>query len=71
MLGSAKVVKSPPDGYTMVIGTTADAINQTLYKAPLYNFAADLVPAGLMGAQPTVLLGRKDFPANTLSESDS
>jgi tripartite-type tricarboxylate transporter receptor subunit TctC len=68
MLGSAKVVKSPPDGYTMVIGTTADAINQTLYKAPLYNFAADLVPAGLMGAQPTVLLGRKDFPANTLRE---
>jgi hypothetical protein len=35
MLGSARVVKAPPDGYTMVIGTTADAINQTLYKAPL------------------------------------
>ena len=68
MLGSAKVVKSTPDGYTMVIGTTADAINQTLYKAPLYNFATDLVPAGLMGSQPTVLLARKDFPANTLQE---
>jgi tripartite-type tricarboxylate transporter receptor subunit TctC len=68
MLGSARVVKSPPDGYTMVIGTTADAINQSLYKAPLYNFATDLVPAGLMGSQPTVLLARKDFPANTLQE---
>lgn len=68
MLGSARVVKSAPDGYTMVIGTTADAINQTLYKAPLYNFAADLVPAGLIGSQPTVLLARKDFPANTLQE---
>src|SRR5262245_6752947 len=68
MLGSAKVVKSAPDGYTMVVGTTADAINQTLYKAPLYNFATDLVPAGLMGSQPTVLLARKDFPANTLQE---
>ena len=68
MLGSARVVKSTPDGYTMVIGTTADAINQTLYKAPLYNFSTDLVPAGLMGSQPTVLLGRKDFPANTLQE---
>jgi tripartite-type tricarboxylate transporter receptor subunit TctC len=68
MIGSARVVKSPPDGYTMVIGTTADAINQTLYKAPLYNFATDLVPAGLMGSQPTVLLARKDFPANTLQE---
>ena len=68
MIGSARVVKSPPDGYTMVIGTTADAINQTLYKAPLYNYAADLVPAGLMGDQPTVLLVRKDFPANNLQE---
>jgi tripartite-type tricarboxylate transporter receptor subunit TctC len=68
MIGSARVVKSPPDGYTMVIGTTADAINQTLYKAPLYNFASDLVPAGLMGDQPTVLLARKDFPAATLQD---
>jgi len=68
MLGSARVVKSPPDGYTMVVGTTADAINQSLYKAPLYNFATDLVPVGLMGNQPTVLLARKDFPANTLQE---
>src|SRR6185503_9893219 len=68
MIGSARVVKSAPDGYTMVIGTTADAINQTLYKAPLYNFSTDLVPAGLMGNQPTVLLGRKDLPANTLPE---
>jgi tripartite-type tricarboxylate transporter receptor subunit TctC len=68
MLGSARVVKAAPDGYTMVIGTTADAINQTLYKAPLYNFASDLVPAGLMGNEPTVLLARKDFPANNLRE---
>jgi tripartite-type tricarboxylate transporter receptor subunit TctC len=68
MLGSARVVKSSPDGYTMVIGTTADAINQTLYKAPLYNFLTDLVPAGLMGSQPTVLLVRKDFPADTLRD---
>jgi tripartite-type tricarboxylate transporter receptor subunit TctC len=68
MVGSARVVKAAPDGYQMVVGTTADAINQTLYKAPLYNFATDLVPAGLMGNQPSVLLTRKDFPANDLKE---
>jgi tripartite-type tricarboxylate transporter receptor subunit TctC len=68
MVGSARVVKAPPDGYQMVIGTTADAINQTLYKAPLYNYATDLVPAGLMGNQPSVLLVRKDFPANNFKE---
>ena len=41
---------------------------RSLYKTPLYNFSTDLVPAGLMGSQPTVLLARKDFPANTLQE---
>jgi tripartite-type tricarboxylate transporter receptor subunit TctC len=68
MLGSARVVKAPPDGYQFVVGTTADAINQTLYKAPLYNFSTDLVPAGLLGSQPTVMLTRRDFPANNLQE---
>jgi tripartite-type tricarboxylate transporter receptor subunit TctC len=68
MVGSARVVKAPPDGSQMVIGTTADAINQTLYKAPLYNYAADLVPAGLMGNQPSVLLARKDFPADNFKD---
>ena len=68
MLGSSKVVKAPPDGYQFVVGTTADAINQSLYKNPLYNFAADLVPSGLMAAQPTVLLTRKDFPADNLKD---
>jgi tripartite-type tricarboxylate transporter receptor subunit TctC len=68
MVGSARVVKAPPDGYQFVVGTTADAINQSLYKNPLYNFATDLVPAGLVGSQPTVLLTRKDFPASNLQE---
>jgi tripartite-type tricarboxylate transporter receptor subunit TctC len=68
MLGSAKVVKAAPDGYQFVVGTTADAINQTLYKNPLYNFATDLVPSGLMANQPTVLLARKDFPADNLKD---
>ena len=38
MLGSARVVKSAPDGYTMVIGTTADAINQIALQSPTLQF---------------------------------
>src|SRR5262249_25746534 len=68
MVGSAREVKAPPDGYQMWLGPPADAINQTLYKAPLYNYAADLVPAGLMGNQPSVLLVRKDFPADNFKD---
>src|SRR5262249_55461767 len=68
MIGSARGGKSPPDGYTMGIGTTAEAVNQSLYKNPLYNFATDLRPAGLTGILPTFLLARKGFPATTLQE---
>ena len=68
MVGSARVVKAPPDGYQFVLGSRADAINQTLYKNPLYNFATDLAPVVLIADQPTLLVARKDFPAADLQE---
>jgi tripartite-type tricarboxylate transporter receptor subunit TctC len=68
MVGSARVVKAPPDGYQFVVGSRADAINQTLYKNPLYNFATDLAPVALIADQPTILVARKDLPAGNLPE---
>jgi tripartite-type tricarboxylate transporter receptor subunit TctC len=68
MVGSARVVKAPPDGYQFVLGSRADAINQTLYKNPLYNFATDLAPVVLIADQPTILVARKDLPADSLQE---
>ena len=68
MVGSARVAKSAPDGYTIVMGTRADAINQTLYKKPLYNLLEDLVPVVLIADQPTILITRNDFPADTLPD---
>ena len=68
MVGSARVVKAPPDGYTFVLGSRADAINQTLYKRPLYNLRTDLLPVVLVADQPMVLIARKDLPVETLPE---
>jgi tripartite-type tricarboxylate transporter receptor subunit TctC len=68
MVGSARVAKSPPDGYTFVLGSRADAINQTLYKKPLYNLMNDLVPVVLIADQPTILITRNEFPASTMPE---
>ena len=68
MVGSARVAKSPPDGYTFVLGSRADAINQTLYKKPLYDLRADLMPVVLIADQPTVLIARPDIPAANLPE---
>ena len=68
MVGSARVAKAAPDGYTFVLGSRADAINQTLYKNPLYNFATDLAPVVLIADQPTVLVARKDLPVDNLQQ---
>jgi hypothetical protein len=65
MVGSARVAKAAPDGYTFVLGSRADAINQTLYKNPLYNLATDLAPVVLIADQPTVLVARKDLPGTS------
>jgi hypothetical protein len=35
MIGSLRVARAPPDGYQFVLGSRADAINQTLYKRPV------------------------------------
>jgi tripartite-type tricarboxylate transporter receptor subunit TctC len=68
MMGSARVAKSPPDGYQFVLGSRADAINQTLYKTPLYNLMTDLEPVVLVADQPTVMVARPNLPVNGLQE---
>jgi tripartite-type tricarboxylate transporter receptor subunit TctC len=68
MIGSEHVVNATPDGYEFDLGSRADAINQTLYKHPLYDFKKDLVPVILIADQAMVLIARKDLPVNGLQE---
>ena len=42
MTAAARVAKAPPDGYQFILGNAGThAINQTLYKRPLYNAVDD------------------------------
>lgn len=69
MTGVQRVAQSPPDGYTIALGTVGThAQNQTLYKRPLYNAATDFTPVALMAQVPLVLIARKDLPVNNLEE---
>jgi len=66
-IGSARVAKANPDGYTFVLGTVGThAQNQTLYKKPLYDATKDFTPVALMAEIPLVIIARKDLPANDL-----
>jgi tripartite-type tricarboxylate transporter receptor subunit TctC len=69
MLGAARVMKAPPDGYQLLLATAGThAINQTLYKKPLYNAASDFAPVALVASTPILLVTRRDLPADNLPE---
>ncbi len=68
-VGSARVAKAPPDGYTFLIGNSGThAYSQALYKKPMYNSATDFQPVGLVTESPRILIARKDLPVNNLKE---
>jgi tripartite-type tricarboxylate transporter receptor subunit TctC len=69
MVGAARVARAVPDGHTFLLASAGThAYSQSLYKAPLYNAAADFAPVALLAEQPLVLIARKDLPANNLQE---
>jgi tripartite-type tricarboxylate transporter receptor subunit TctC len=69
MTGGQRIAKAAPDGYQFVFGgTSTHAINQTLYKNPLYHAATDFAPVALLIEQPVVLITRPDLPVGNLPE---
>jgi tripartite-type tricarboxylate transporter receptor subunit TctC len=69
LVGTARVAKAAPDGYTFVYGNIAThAQSQALYKKLLYNAAADFAPVILTSTASTVLTVRKELPVANLRE---
>jgi putative tricarboxylic transport membrane protein len=67
-IGSGRVAKAAPDGYTLVIsGSGTHAAVEQLYANPPYR-ALDFESVGLINTTPVVVVGRRDFPPNTLQE---
>jgi hypothetical protein len=63
MTGAARIARAPPDGYQFIYGNTGThAINQTLYKTPLYNAATDFAPVSVTAHAFFTLITRKDLP---------
>jgi len=68
-LGIDAVAKSPPDGYTIVLGQTSNlAINPTLYAKLPYDPIRDLVPIGLVASAPLVIVVPSTSPYKTLAD---
>jgi tripartite-type tricarboxylate transporter receptor subunit TctC len=67
-IGTEAVVKSPPDGYTLLIVNIPHAFNATLYEKLNFNFIRDIAAVAMIYRQPLVLEVNPAFPARTVSE---
>jgi tripartite-type tricarboxylate transporter receptor subunit TctC len=67
-IAASCVAKSDADGYTLLMGSTGNSVNGTLYSNLNYNPDKDLAPVALVGQVPTVLLAHPSVPANTVQE---
>jgi tripartite-type tricarboxylate transporter receptor subunit TctC len=67
-VGTESVVRSAPDGYTLLEVVTNNAINATLYDNLNFNFIRDIAPVASILRGPLVMVVNPSFPAKTLPE---
>ena len=66
--GAELVARSVPDGYTLVVATTAHAINPSLFKNLGYSVSRDFAPVSQLTSGPLVIVANPALPANNIAE---
>ena len=67
-LGTETVVKARPDGYTILMASTTNAINATLYDKLSFNFIRDIAPVATISRNTLVMVVHPSLPAKTVPE---
>ena len=67
-LATENVVRALPDGYTLLMATSTNAINATLYSNLKFNFIRDTTPVASIARTPLIMEVNPSFPAKTVSE---
>ncbi len=67
-IGAEAVARAAPDGYTMLMGTTALASSPALYAKLGYDLLRDLAPVSLIVTMTNVLVVHPSLPAQTVKD---
>lgn len=67
-IGTALVMRSNPDGYTLLVHSSAYVVNPGLYRSAGYDAVKSFVPVINAGASPNMLYVHPSFQVHTLKE---
>jgi tripartite-type tricarboxylate transporter receptor subunit TctC len=67
-IGTEAVVRAPPDGYTLLLVSTTNAINATLYDRLNFDFLRDIAAVAGIIRLPFVMVVNPSVPAKTVPE---
>jgi tripartite-type tricarboxylate transporter receptor subunit TctC len=67
-IGADHVAKSPPDGYTFLVGAVHHTIAVSVYSKLPYDLEKDLVPVTMVASVPSVVVVHPKIPTNSIQE---
>jgi tripartite-type tricarboxylate transporter receptor subunit TctC len=67
-IGTDLVAHAPPDGYTLLMASSTQTVNETLYKNKPYELLRDLIPIAPLEENDLVLVVNPSVPAKNLTE---
>jgi tripartite-type tricarboxylate transporter receptor subunit TctC len=67
-IGTQAVIASPPDGYTLLLTSTANAINASFDPSLPFDFAKGIMPVAGVARIPLVLVVNNDLPVRSVAE---
>ncbi len=67
-IGTQAVINSPPDGYTLLLTSTANAINASFDPSLPYDFAKSIAPVAGVARIPLVLVVNNELPVRSVAD---
>jgi tripartite-type tricarboxylate transporter receptor subunit TctC len=67
-IATEAVVRAPPDGYTLLLVSSANAVNTTLYDNLSYDFIRDIAPVAGLLRVPNLMVVNPSVPAQTVPQ---
>jgi tripartite-type tricarboxylate transporter receptor subunit TctC len=67
-VGTEEVVRAAPDGYTLLLSSTANTVNATLYDKLNFDFIRDIAPVASISRDSNIVVVNPSVPAKTIPE---